>query len=52
MGALDQVIFWGLGDTALEIVSLKNPSPVHRTPLSDTAGWQSRWTTWRRPLPT
>ena len=27
MGALDEVIFMGLGDTALEIVSLKNPSP-------------------------
>jgi len=27
MGALDEVIFWGLGDTALEIVSLKNPFP-------------------------
>src|SRR5208337_4179700 len=30
MGALDEVIFMGLGDTALEIVSLKNPAPRPR----------------------
>ena len=27
MGPLEEVIFMGLGDTALEIVSMKNPAP-------------------------
>jgi glyoxylase I family protein len=30
MGPLEEVIFMGLGDTSLEIVSMKNPSPPSR----------------------
>jgi glyoxylase I family protein len=33
MGALEEVIFMGLGDSALEIVSMKNPSPASKEPV-------------------